>query len=216
MGTEAPDEQQPTTRRPRRAGIALLIVAVAAVVGTGVAVASGQTATPEAGTASVSPTTEDVEAPDAAAPGPAASATPVDGSEVLPPTAEADRDRLPPREPDPVLVSAPLPTADSAQGRLVAGFPVAVVEPAPGSEVIDSSVTPEGSTLQVTLTARSERGVDEIRDHFRGVWTPLGLTAQNSTDSEIAFRSATASATLAVALTGTGTVYTVFATFRTE
>jgi hypothetical protein len=193
-----------------------LAVAVAAAIGTAAVVAS----LPTSGTGPAAPNAQSTAAAgaptDAAPAGPAASATPVDGSEVLPPTSDEPLNRIPPREPALPMLSGPLPAAESAQGRLVAGFPVAAAGPAEGDEVIDSSVAPEGTTLQVTLTARSDRDAEAIRDHYRALWLPFGLAAQTPSTDELSFRSATASVTLDVigTGTGTGTVYTVVATLR--
>lgn len=148
--------------------------------------------------------------------GPAAGGTPVDGSEVLPPAAGTDPNRIPPREADPPTVSQPLPAAGSASGHLVMGFPAGVVGPAAGDDVIDSAVSPEGSTLQVTLTARSDRAPEEIRSYYRDLWAPYGLIAQTTTTENQLFASDTASVTLDVIETGTGTVYSLFATLRTQ
>ena len=216
MSTEVSNEKSTPRRRSRRAVVVVLVVAVVAVIGAGVVIASW----PSAGPGSAAPdaqTSGSTAAPaDAVTPGPVASATPVDGSEVLPPTSNEPLNRIPPREPAPPTLTGPLPAADSAQGRLVAGFPVAVIGPAEGDEVIDSSIAPEGTTLQVTLTARSERDAEAIRDHYRALWLPFGLTPQARSTDELSFGSATASVTLDVVGTGTGTVYTVVATLRAE
>lgn len=216
MSTGVSDDRGTPRRRSRRAVVVVLAVALVAVIGAGVVVASWPSSDPGAAAPNAQPTVSTEAPSDAATPGPAASATPVDGSEVLPPTSDEPLNRIPPREPAPPTLSGPLPAADSAQGRLVAGFPVAVIGPAAGDEVIDSSVAPEGTTLQVTLTARSARDAEAIRDHFRALWLPFGLTAQTRDTDELSFRSATASVTLDVVGTGTGTVYTVFATLRAE
>jgi septal ring-binding cell division protein DamX len=192
----------------------VLGVAVAAAIGTGVVVASLPTSDSGPATQNAQSTGSTAAPTDAATLGPVASATPVDGSEVLRPTNDEPLNRIPPREPALPTLDGPLPAAGSAQGRLVAGFPVAVVGPAEGDEVIDSSVAPEGTTLQVTLTARSERDAEAIRDHYRALWVPFGLTPQTHSTDELSFRSATASVTLDVVGTGTGTVYTVVATLR--
>jgi hypothetical protein len=229
MNTDDPVDPDTAPTRPRmRLGV---VIAVALLAGAAVVAASWSflmppdttTAAGTSGTATPDAPSEDGTgsggtdaAADGATPGPAQNATPVDGSEVLPPESEEPRDRIPPREPDRPVLVGPLPTAEAAQGRLVTGFPVDVVGPAAGDEVIDSSVTPQGSTLQVTMTARSERDVDDVRAHFQSLWSPYGLTLHTDSAGEISVRNASATVALDVAVTGTGTVYTVFATLRTE
>ncbi|MCC4908019.1 hypothetical protein [Microbacterium sp. cx-59] len=221
MDTEVSTSPAPPRHRPTRAVIVVALTAVGALIG--VAVALGIGGGFGGGPASESaPTVAGQNAPDGETAdaserrGPAPGATPVDGSEVLPPTSGEDPNRIPPREADPPIVSAPLPAAASASGHLVTGFPASVVGPATGDDVIDSSVSPEGTTLQVTLTARSDRGADEIRTHFRELWASFGLLAREASVQNQLFASDTASVTLDVVETGTGTVYSLFATLRTE
>ncbi|MDF2492604.1 MAG: hypothetical protein K0Q58_1182 [Microbacterium sp.] len=209
MNTDDPVDPDTAPTRPRmRLGV---VIAVALLAGAAVVAASWSflmppdttTAAGTSGTATPDAPSEDGTgsggtdaAADGATPGPAQNATPVDGSEVLPPESEEPRDRIPPREPDRPVLVGPLPTAEAAQGRLVTGFPVDV--------------------LQVTMTARSERDVDDVRAHFQSLWSPYGLTLHTDSAGEISVRNASATVALDVAVTGTGTVYTVFATLRTE
>lgn len=216
--TAPPSAHRENRRRRRTMAIAVAvaaIIAAALVVGliwTGTR-SAGPDALPEGAGADRTAAPSDAAS---AARGPAAGGTPVDGSEVLPPAAGTDPNRIPPRAADPPTVSAPLPAAGSASGHLVAGFPADVVGPAPGDDVIDSSLSPEGTTLQVTLTARSDRAPDEIRSYFRDLWAPYGMIAQTASTENQLFASDTASVTLDVIETGTGTVYSLFATLRTE
>lgn len=147
--------------------------------------------------------------------GPSPGATPVEGSEVLPPTDQnTPRNRLPLLPQPTPLISAPLPDAASASGELVAGFPSAVAAPAPGDDVLDSAITSDGSTMQATLKARTDATAATVSDYFRQMWAGLGLTPTGG--GEVAASDPFTTVTLAVAESGTGTIYTVFATLRTE
>ena len=147
--------------------------------------------------------------------GPSPGSTPVDGSEVLPPGASTTpTNRLPEvRQPTP-RVATPLPASATQRGALVEGFPSDIAGPAPGDDVIESSIVSDGLTLQAALTARTEATPDMVTAYFGAAWNRSGLspTGGDATAASDPFTSVT----LAVAATGTGTIYTVFATLRTE
>jgi len=208
---------EPRTQQDRGATTATMrwvIAAVGAVVVAGLVWAAwaATAGTPDAatplpgGSASAAPTT-------GASPG----ATPVDGSEVVAPVAGAtDAARLPALTAPTPLAAAPLPAEAAEQGGLVAGFPEQVAAPAPSSEVIDSSVTSEGTTMQAALNARTALSGADVTEHYRAAWTALGLAPVAGDAAALAYADRFTSVSLAVRTSGTGTIYTVFATLRTE
>jgi hypothetical protein len=73
------------------------------------------------------------------------------------------------------LVSAPLPGPASARGRLVRGFPRAVL-PTPGwAAVRSSSVSSQGTTLQVTLRAVATKRPAAVIEHYRSALVARGF-----------------------------------------
>jgi len=160
----------------------------------------------QSGSAEATPTT-----------GPSPGATPVDGSEVTSPDPQqTDSARLPPLPQPTPLIAAPLPDNGSAQGGIVDGFPIAVAGAMPQSDVIDSSITSDGSTMQAALNARTDESPDAITTHYRQVWTELGLAPLTDDGATLAYGDTFTSVSLAVRESGTGVVYTVYATLRTE
>ncbi|MCT9818981.1 hypothetical protein N3K63_01635 [Microbacterium sp. W1N] len=156
-------------------------------------------------------------APSASPTQPAAEPTPVDGSEVLPPEqAQTVSGRLPALPAATPRIAAPLPANGTASGSLVAGYPVDLAGATPPSDVVDSSISGDGSTVQVSLTARTDETPDAVTAAFRERWAAQGLAPVAAADAALAYGDAFTSISLAVATTGTGTVYTVFATLRTE
>jgi hypothetical protein len=143
--------------------------------------------------------------------GPDPTATPVAGSEVQAPDATAAPiDRIPPRTSQAPRITTPLPPSGAAKGDIVAGFPLDLAGPAAGSDVLDTSVTSEGDTMQFALVARTDSPGNEVRDHFSALWTELGLAPDGA-----AFQDAYTSISVTVdETTGTGTVYTVYGVLR--
>ncbi|WP_194409700.1 hypothetical protein [Microbacterium cremeum] len=195
--------------------------AVGAAVVAGLAIALwGFTADGDAGAPGASGAPGAVDATTAPTPrptrGPLPGAEPTTGSEVQAPDATApSADRLPALSTPSPLVSAPLPDSGSASGELVDGFPTGVMAPAPPSEVLQSSIATEGDTMQVTLQARTDATPDEVSQHYRAVWSGLGLAATGSSDgADTSYSDALSSLTLAFTSSGTGTVYTVYGVFR--
>ncbi|MFB7891617.1 hypothetical protein ACFC1I_05415 [Microbacterium sp. NPDC056044] len=193
----------------------LWIVGGVAVLGIAVAVwlltagpGSGASADPEP-SASPSPTVTQ---------GPIPGATPTTGSEVQEPDeTAAPIDRLPPLTTSTPLVSDPLPASGSASGELVKGFPADLMGPAPESQVLESSISTEGSTMQVSLVARTDATADDVREHYRTLWAGLGLTDTSSGDGSVTYSDAFSSISLAFSTSsGTGTVYMVYGVFRTS
>ncbi|GAA1953914.1 hypothetical protein GCM10009776_14740 [Microbacterium deminutum] len=123
---------------------------------------------------------------------------------------------LPP-VPDPTpLVSAPLPHSSSASGKLVAGFPKSIMGPTSKSDILSTSIATERDTMQVTLVARTDASADDVRAHYKKLWAALGLADAGATDGGVAYSDSLSSLSLAFSSAGTGTVYQLFAVFRTS
>lgn len=216
MGTEtnADEPRMQHGRGTLTTSMRWVISAVGLVVVAGLAWATWAATTGAPGAAAPTPETATSAAPTTgASPG----ATPVDGSEVVAPVAGAtDATRLPALAAPVPLVTAPLPADAAEQGGLVTGFPEQVAAPTTGSEVIDSSVASEGRTMQAALNARTAQSVADVTEHYRAMWTALGLAPASERAATLAFADSFTSVSLAVRESGTGTLYTVFATLRTE
>jgi len=149
--------------------------------------------------------------------GPLPGATPTTGSEVLSPApTESGSGGLPPLPTPTPLIEPPLPESGSATGSLVDGFPTAIVGPVPESDILDSSIASDGTTMQVTLVARTDASADGVEAHYRQLWVALGLSGL-AQSSDIAYSDAYSSLTLAFTPTsGTGTVYMIYGVLRTS
>ncbi|MFS0866270.1 hypothetical protein AB3M83_02915 [Microbacterium sp. 179-B 1A2 NHS] len=151
------------------------------------------------------------------APGPDPDATPVDGSEVQPPDATSRSAGVPLMTPEPPLFDGSLPASGSARGELVDGYPDALAGPVEGDEVLESSVASEGTTLQATVTARSEKAPDAVRAALEKRWAAVGLASEaGAGETETTYGGSSAAMTLSVSAGGTGTVYSIVAVLRTE
>jgi hypothetical protein len=148
--------------------------------------------------------------------GPIPGGIPTSGSEVQDPDPSAPPlDRLPSRAPAAPLVPSPFPDAGRGMQNLVDGFPTNVMGPVSGSDIVENSIATEGTTMQVTLVARSEMTQQEISDYYSTLWSSLGLGQQSTSDSVLGFASSFESLSLAfVPSSGTGTVYMIYGTFR--
>jgi hypothetical protein len=69
-------------------------------------------------------------------------------------------------EDSPIFRTAPARTAQ-ASGRLVAGYPAAVLGPAPRSRVVSSSVSPSGNRVQLALVAHRSGNPDAVLRYYR-------------------------------------------------
>lgn len=215
MGTRSREQARVDSTRGLSPAMRWTLATVGAVVTVGLVAAAILFFTPPApqpgsaatATASATPTTA----------GPRPDATPVDGSEVQPPSDQsAPSDRLPPLPMPTPLITAPLPETASARGSLVDGFPSTVAGPAPGADILDSSIASADTVMQVTLTARTDATHDEVIAHYRSTWSALGLSDAGG-DAPLSYSDQFSSATLSFTPgSGTGTVYVVFATLRTE
>ncbi|WP_454138097.1 hypothetical protein [Microbacterium paulum] len=194
-----------------------VIGAVALVVGGGLLWATLLGAPGDESARSGSGTAGGTASPAAAAPALTPAPTPLDGSEVLPPeNAQAASDRLPDLPQPTPRVTTPLPADAAAAGRLVDGFPTDLAGPTPTSDVIDSSIASDGATMQVALTARTDETPEDVAAAFQQRWTAFELAPAAAAEATLAYSDAFTSISLAASASGTGTVYTVFATLRTE
>lgn len=149
--------------------------------------------------------------------GPLPGATPTTGSEVqTPPPTEPGSGGLPPLPTPTPLIPPPLPESGSATGSLVEGFPVEIMGPTPESDIVESSIASDGTTMQVTLVARTDAPVDTVEAHYRQLWAGLGLSP-GAQQTDLGYSDAYSSLTLAFSPTsGTGTVYMIYGVFRTS
>lgn len=139
----------------------------------------------------------------------------VDGSEVQPPDDGAPPlDRIPPLEPAQPRV-AELPASASARGGIVAGYPVEVAAPVATDDVLDSAVASGDGAVQFSLRARSDAPASEILEHYRALWTSLGLAATTAQGGGVSFRDAFSSITVVTEEGGTGVVYVIHGVLRT-
>ena len=87
--------------------------------------------------------------------------------------------RLPGAPPAPhvgrYLVSRPLPANAQAHGRLVAGYPSTVLPTPRWVQVRRSSVASSGSTVQISLQARSARRANALLEHYRSALIARGF-----------------------------------------
>lgn len=171
-------------------------------------------------------------APDAPATGPTGPSGPAPGqdapedisatSEVAPQESASPEDLLPGLEP-PVTstgpwVHEPLPTAGSAQGTLVTGFPTQLIRIPEASAVETSAVTAERGTLQATLVAAVPLRFPQLLRHFRSVLLPLGFieewTPSPAGTHATAFRHGDDVVVVTVAAADSASRYTVLATLH--
>lgn len=213
-------EQKEAPRTPSARGVlspgmwgVLAAVGVVALIGVGIAVWLFTAPARETTSPTATPS-----ATSAATPGPVPEATPTTGSEVLPPEGGGVSDRIPPLEPSTPLVTPPLPDSASDQGQLVDGYPVDVMGPAAGSDVVESSISTEGDRMQVSLIARTDATREEVSRHYAELWASLGLLPQpGGADGALAYASTFESLSLAFTpASGTGTVYMIHGVFRTS
>ncbi|WP_110182132.1 hypothetical protein [Nocardioides solisilvae] len=112
----------------------------------------------------------------------------------------------------PPLLPTPLPRSGRAGGELVAGFPAAV-RPVAGSTVTASSVSRDGSRVQVALDARTDRPPARV---LRGLRLRLGrygmaeeVTPAVAGTQAAAFRRGRSSVVVTLRPAGRGTAYSV-------
>lgn len=82
------------------------------------------------------------------------------------------------------LIKLPLPAAGNANGSLVKGFPSSIIPEMPSSAVKSSSVSPQGSILQVSLVAHSAAEPLAIMDYYQKQFAALGLGAAQAPSAD--------------------------------
>lgn len=117
------------------------------------------------------------------------------------------------------LVTAPLPRAASASGRLVGGFP-ALLRPAPGSRVDSSSVSPADDRLQVALVGSTALAPGRVLLAYRTRLGRRGLLEQPTPQTAAGAQAAALQrgrsvVTITVTREGARTSYSVVATLHT-
>ena len=126
---------------------------------------------------------------------------------------------LPASKPLPYPVRAPLPASASAIGKLVAGYPQAVLPQAPGSDVATSSVAAQAGHLQVTLEAKTAQGVTDVVAFYRQTLAKYGMYDSPAPaidgSTSVAFSRDGNSVTLTATPGDSGTSYVLFGAFTT-
>ncbi|MGO4192903.1 hypothetical protein AB4Y67_14665 [Arthrobacter sp. YAF17] len=129
------------------------------------------------------------------------------GREVLPPVS-ATPTGLPMPSPPAPLISAPLPAAASAQGKIVDGFPVDALRFPEGTVVVSTSVSPAEGTLQVAADAIAGLSQDSVAGHFQQVLGGAGFWSEPvpaaAGERALRFSRGADSVTLTASTTGTG------------
>ena len=115
------------------------------------------------------------------------SATPGAGvskpaTEVLPPAPPTGLPLAPSATVGPAgpRLTMPLPATTSARGALVAGFPVKIVPVPAGATVVSSSVSAEGSRLQVGLEASTAASPADVQAGYVQALTATGFITTDS------------------------------------
>jgi len=117
------------------------------------------------------------------------------------------------------LVTAPLPDAASARGRLVTRFPPSL-RPTRATRVETSSISPSGDRLQVALVASTTLAPADVLLAYRTRLAARGLVEQSAPPATAgsqaaAFRRGRSTVTISVAPQGAGTSYSVLASLHT-
>ena len=110
--------------------------------------------------------------------------------------------------PPAALISAPLPAAASAQGKVVDGYPADVLPFPDGTVFVSTSVSPADGTLQVAADAIVGLSQDSVTGHFQQVLGSRGFWSEPVPAAEgqraLRFGRGTDSVTLTASTTGTG------------
>jgi cytoskeletal protein RodZ len=211
--TLASNTNDPTTRAPASS-------APAAASQKASSAAKTTASSPPAGSTASRPA-KSSSAPTANPKAPASTPDPKRPLEVAAPAQTRANISLPPSKPHAALVSSPLPKAASATGKIVAGFPSAVLPLAPGSHVSSSSVSPQGKTLQVSLVAATTTEPLAVMQFYQTHLAALGLSAAqapaNAGSTAMWFtRGADKITITATAAKGGGTKYIVFGVLHAD
>lgn len=113
-------------------------------------------------------------------------------------------------------MTAPMPAAASSKGALVNGYPTRIAGPVSGSDIASSSIATEGSVMQLSLVASSSATLDDIRAHYRELWTALGLHERPAADGTMTFAGSFESLSLSIGPSATGNRYSIFGVFHTS
>jgi hypothetical protein len=140
--------------------------------------------------------------------------------EVLPPVS-ASPGGLPIPSPPAALVNAPLPSAASAKGKTVEGFPSHILSFPDRTVVVFTAVTSNGDTLQATAEGIVELAADKVTGHFQQVLQAKGFRSEEapavSGQAGLRLARGTDSVTLTLSTTGTGsTRFSLLGTFHTQ
>lgn len=116
------------------------------------------------------------------------------------------------------LVTAPLPRAADARGRLVTGFP-GFLRPTRASRVASSSVSPSGPRLQVALVGSTALAPADVLVAYRTRLAGRGLSEQAAPatspgSTAAAFRRGRSVVTITATSRGSGTDYSVHASLH--
>ncbi|WP_343319834.1 hypothetical protein AAFM46_04620 [Arthrobacter sp. TMP15] len=152
---------------------------------------------------------------------PAATPDPKRPLEVIPPVGQPTNPTLPKSRVDAPLIKTPLPPEASANGKLVDGFPSAVILTEPASALKSSSVSPQGSILQVSLVARTTTEPLGVMAFYQKQFAALGLSAAQAPASTGATAMWFTRGTDKITVTATphpsgGTEYSIFGIFHAE
>lgn len=139
-----------------------------------------------------------------------------DGSnplEVLPPNSDKTN-TLPPSAKAPALLSGPAPSNSSANGELAAGYPAASLPPEPKSAVISSSVSSDGTHIQLSLVATSGTDTDGVLSFYTNTLAQYGYfsaTVLQSGATEQSYSGPDGTVTVTAQRSPGGTSYSLFA-----
>ncbi|MET0725514.1 MAG: hypothetical protein ABWY36_04130 [Leifsonia sp.] len=120
---------------------------------------------------------------------------------------------LPPPTTRPYILSGAIPAAASASGKLAKGFPD-TIPAAPDSDIDHSSLTSEGTRLQVALTATTTLSLDDVLNFYRVEFARYGLldspAPATGGQTAVAFARDDDSITLAITPADDGVTYALF------
>jgi hypothetical protein len=109
-----------------------------------------------------------------------------------------------------------MPAPASSKGALVAGYPKRIAGPLSGSDIVSSSIATEDDVMQLTLVASSTATLDDVRAHYRKLWSSLGLREHTAADGTLTFAGGFESLSLSITSSATGNRYSIFGVFRTS
>lgn len=123
------------------------------------------------------------DAPDV--PAGAGATAPATGESKIPESAAQGFSQPPPSPaPDVVRLHLPLPKAASANGKVVAGFPTAIVPIPRAADIVATSVTGQGDRLQFALQASSAAAPADVVASYRTSLTGSGFVEEPTAATE--------------------------------